>query len=99
ARGVWAKPTPAAAPRSGNSSRLFDGAARPPSAGEGDRPNRRRHRTRVLLFLSVHFGWTRRDRITAWTGPTRAGRTRVPPWRAAGRRLQLQARAGAGGGL
>ena len=80
-------------------SGLFDGAARPPGAGEGDRPNRRRHRARVLLFLAARGGRTRRDRIEACTRPTRAGGTRVPPWRAAGSRLQLQARAGAGCGL
>ena len=78
---------------------FFDGAARPPGAGEGDRPNRRRHRARVLLFLGARVGRTRRDRIEAWTRPTRAGGARVPPWRAAGSRLQLQARAGAGCGL
>ena len=44
-------------------------------------------------------GRTRRDRIEACTHPTRAGGARVPPWRAAGSRLQLQARAGAGCGL
>ena len=76
-----------------------DGAARPPGAGEGDRPNRRRHRARVLLLLAARVGWTRRDRIEACTRPTRAGRARVPPWRAAGSRLQLQARAGTGCGL
>ena len=49
---------------------FFDGAARPPGAGEGDRPNRRRHRARVLLFLAARVGWTRRDRIEEWTRPT-----------------------------
>ena len=78
---------------------FFDVAARPPGAGEGDRPNRRRHRARVLLFLAARGGRTRRDRIEACTRPTRAGGARVPPWRAAGSRLQLQARAGAGCGL
>ena len=78
---------------------LIDGAARPPGAGEGDRPNRRRHRARVLLFSAARGGWTRRDRIEACTRPTRAGGARVPPWRAAGSRIQLQARTGAGCGL
>ena len=78
---------------------LFDVAARPPGAGEGDWANRRRHRARLLLFLAARRGWTRRDRIEACTRPTRAGGTRVSPWRAAGSGLQLQARAGAGCGL
>ena len=78
---------------------LFDVTARPPGASEGDRPNRRRHRARVLLFLGARVGWTRRDRIERCTHPTRAGGARVPPWRAARSRLQLQARAGAGCGL
>ena len=63
---------------------LFDVAARPPGAGEGNRPNRRRHRARLLLFVAARGGWTRRDRIDACTRPTRAGGARVPPWRAAG---------------
>ena len=78
---------------------LIDGAARPPGAGEGDRPNRRRHRARVLLFFAARVGWVRRDRIEECARPTRAGGTRVPPRRAAGGRLQLQTRAGAGCGL
>ena len=57
---------------------------------------RRRHRARLLLFVAARGGGTRRDRIEACARPTRAGRARVPPWRAAGSRLQLQARAGAG---
>src|SRR6266478_9318843 len=71
-----------------DASRLFDGAARPAGSGEGDRPTRRRNRTRVLVFLGARVGRTRRERIEAWTGPTRAGRARVPPWPAAGSRLQ-----------
>ena len=62
---------------------LLDVAARPPGAGEGDRPDRRRHRARLLLFVAARGGWTRRDRIDACTRPTRAGGARVPPWRAA----------------
>src|SRR5262249_35578552 len=89
----------AAARHPGDASRLFDGAPRPPGAGEGDRPNRRGDRARLLLFLAARVGRPRRDRTEAWNCPTRAGRARVPPWRAAGRRLQLQARAGAGCGL
>jgi len=53
---------------------LSDGAARPPGAGEGDRSNRRGHRARVLLFLGARGSRTRRDRIEACPGPTRAGR-------------------------
>ena len=62
---------------------FFDVAARPPGACEGDRPDRRRHRARLLLFVAARGGWTRRDRIDACTRPTRAGGARVPPWRAA----------------
>ena len=62
---------------------FFDVAARPPGAGEGDRPDRRRHRARLLLFLAARGGGTRRGRIAARARPTRAGGTRVPPWRAA----------------
>src|SRR5262249_40438916 len=79
----------AAARHPGAASRLIDGAARPPSPGEGDRPNRCRHRARVLLFLGARVGRTRRDCIEGWARPTRAGRARVPPWRAARCRLQL----------
>jgi len=52
----WA---PAAACHSGNSSRLFNGAARPPGAGEGDRPSRCRDWTRVFLFPVARVGWAR----------------------------------------
>jgi len=98
-RRLSARRAPAAARHPGDASRLFDGAARPPGAGEGDRPNRRGDRARVLLFFAARVGRRRRERIEAWTGPTRAGGARVPPGRAAGRRLQLQTRAGAGCGL
>ena len=78
---------------------FFDGAARPPGTGEGDRPNRRRHRARVLLFLAARGRWTRRDCIEERAHPTRAGGARVPPRRATGSGLHLQARAGARCGL
>ena len=64
---------PAAARHSGDTAKLFDGAARPPGAGEGDRPNRRGHRARVLLFLDARVGRTQRGRIEACAHRTRAG--------------------------
>ena len=58
--------------------------------------NRRSHWARVLLCFDTRGGRTRRARIEARPRRTRAGGARVPPWRAARCRLQLQARAGAG---
>src|SRR5262249_16990747 len=71
----------------------------PPAPGEevgriGGAPG-----TRGPLSLAAGGGWPGRDRVETGTGSTRAGRARVPPWRTARSRLQLQARAGAGCGL
>ncbi len=52
-----------------------------------------------FLPLGAGVGCSRRDRIEACTHPARACRTDIPPWRAAGSRLQLQACAGTGCGL
>ena len=79
--------------------RLLDGASRPFGAGEGDRPSRCRHRPRVLLSIAPGVAPTPRDRIEACTHPTRRRRACVPPRRAAGSLLQLQACAATGCGL
>ena len=98
-RGLSARRAPAAARHPGDAPRLSDGAAGPLGAGEGDRPDRRCHRARVLLFSAARVGRARRDGIEGRARPARGRGTRVPPRRSAGSHLQLQARAGAGGGV
>ncbi|MGL3209278.1 adenylate/guanylate cyclase domain-containing protein [Bradyrhizobium sp. BR 1433] len=78
---------------------LADGTARPAGAGQGGGADRRRDRPRVLICAAAQRGRARRSDACRGACPARRGRAAAAPGRAAGRKLQLQARVGPGSGL